>query len=88
MKGKKMTDEQLLQAFRKQPDEEMKQSLMIIHSQTTSKLTSLIQQQNLADIIETEQLILSGLNEKLEPQSPQQVLKLVKAAVLQRVKDQ
>jgi hypothetical protein len=32
VKGKNMTDEQLLQAFRKQPDEEQKQASMIIHS--------------------------------------------------------
>ena len=39
---------------------------MIIHSQTISKLTTIIQQKAIADIIETEQLILSGANEKLE----------------------
>jgi len=65
-KGKNLTDEQLLQAFRKQPDEEQKQAFMIIHSQTLSQLTKVIQQKQIADIIETEQLILSGANEKLE----------------------
>jgi hypothetical protein len=43
---------------------------MIIHSQIISKLTTLIQQQSLADTIETEQLILSGVNAKLEPVPP------------------
>jgi hypothetical protein len=42
-KGKNLTDEQLLQAFRKQPDEEQKQAFMIIHSQTLSQLTKVIQ---------------------------------------------
>ena len=60
---------------------------MIIHSQTISKLTTMIQQKSIADIIETEQLILSGANEKLEGQTPQQVLKAVKSSVLKSVKE-
>lgn len=60
---------------------------MIIHSQTISKLTTIIQQKSIADIIETEQLILSGANERLESQTPQQVLKAVKSSILKRIKE-
>jgi hypothetical protein len=48
-----MTDAELLQAFRKQPDEEHKQAQLIIHSQTFSKLTGMIKEKELADTIET-----------------------------------
>lgn len=86
MKGKQLTDEQLMQAFRKQPDEQAKQTAMVVHRDTMDKLVGLIKEKSIADIIETEQLILSGVNEKLEPQSGQAVLKAVKSSVEKRVK--